>query len=91
MLGTLLSVLLVRGLALIYQCLLTSRCQQSQRFTEIILKYPKDDAITLRSVFSTRNTALDTLPLSIILYYELLIIVINHSTAYSISTTVVAI
>ena len=42
------------------------------KFTEIILKYPKDDAITLRSVFSTGNTVLDTLPLS--LYYELLVI-----------------
>ena len=44
-----------------------SLCQQSQRFTEIIPKYLKDDAITLRSVFSTHNTALDILPLSI--YY----------------------
>ena len=47
---------------------------QSQvlRFTKIILKYPKDDAITLRIVFSTGNTALDTLPL--FLYYELLMV-----------------
>ena len=47
---------------------------QSQvlRFTKIILKYPKDDAITLRSVFSTGNIVLDTLPL--FLYYELLMV-----------------
>ena len=47
---------------------------QSQvlRFTKIIPEYPKDDAITLRSVFSTGNTVLDTLPL--FLYYELLMV-----------------
>ena len=43
-----------------------SLCQQSQRFAKIILKHAKDDAKTLRSVFSTHNTALDTLPLYII-------------------------
>ena len=46
-------------------------CQQSQRFTEIILKYPKDDVITLCSVLSTHNTALDTPPCSIGISFRL--------------------
>ena len=43
------------------------------KFTEIILKYLEDDAITLRSVFSTGIIVLDTLPLYI--YYEPLVLV----------------
>ena len=65
-----LSALLVIGFCFdIYQCLLTNLWWLSQalKFTEIMLKYPEDDAITLHSVFSTLNTALDPLPHSLIL------------------------
>ena len=40
---------------------------QVLKFTEIMLKYPEDDAITLHSMFSTLNTVLDPLPHSLIL------------------------
>ena len=73
MLGTLLSTLLVTCLCYdilmsVNHCLLVS---QLLKFTEIILKYP-NDAITLHSMFSTGITVLDTLPLSLSIYYELL-------------------
>ena len=63
-----LRALLVIGLCFDISMPLTNlwwRLSQVLKFTKIMLKYPEDDAITLCSVFSTLNTALDTLPLSL--------------------------
>ena len=62
MLGTLLSTLLVRGLCFD----ISTPVNESLAAKAGAEVYRKDDAITLHNVFSTGNTALDTLPLYIL-------------------------